>query len=83
MLMRFKQGSFQVKSIYISLFFVLSSLFVSGCSQEMAYETLRHSDKYTCESIINAEERIKCQNAKRLSYEEYQEYLKKTDKDGL
>ena len=56
---------------------------MAGCSQKEAYETFRHSDKYHCESIRNTEDRIRCQNAKRPSYEEYQGYLKKTQTDGL
>jgi hypothetical protein len=72
-----------VKNIYISLFLLFISFWINGCSQKAAYETFRHSDKYNCESIINTEDRIRCQNADRPSYEEYHDYLKKTDQNGL
>ena len=72
-----------MKYILISISIFINVLFMSGCSQKEAYETFRHSDKYYCENIINTEDRIKCQNAKRASYEEYQDYLKKTDKNGM
>ena len=72
-----------MKNIYISTFLLFIAFLINGCSQKSTYETFRHSDKYHCESIINTEDRMKCLNAKRLSYEQYQEYLKKTDKDEL
>jgi len=72
-----------VKNILISIFLIFGFFVMAGCSQKEAYETFRHSDKYHCESIRNTEDRIRCQNAKRPSYEEYQGYLKKTQTDGL
>jgi hypothetical protein len=72
-----------MKNIYISILLILASLYVNGCSQKTVYETFRHSDKYNCESILNAQERTKCLEAKRPSYDEYQDYLKKTDENEL
>lgn len=72
-----------MKYILISVLIFGNIFVMSGCSQKGAYETFRHSDKYNCESIINTEDRIRCQNAKRASYEEYQDYLKKTDANGM
>jgi hypothetical protein len=49
---------------------------MTACTNAEVYETVRHSDKYHCESIPNTQERIQCQEAPRKSYEEYQQYLK-------
>jgi hypothetical protein len=68
--MKYKRGSFQVKYILISF-----ALFMTACSNAEVYEAVRHSDKYHCESIPNAQDRIRCQEAPRKSYEEYQQYL--------
>ena len=51
------------------------SILVSGCSQASLYETFRNADKYHCEDILNAQEKMKCKEAPRANYEEYQKYL--------
>jgi hypothetical protein len=53
---------------------------MTGCTQAQVYESLRDSDKYHCDDIINTQERIECKEASRKSYEEYQEYLQGQNK---
>jgi len=68
---RLKMELFQKLPILIS---VIGLLF-EGCTQEALYETFRHSDKYNCHDNPNPQERIKCFEAPRPSYESYKEYL--------
>jgi hypothetical protein len=59
-----------VKYILISFL-----IYFTGCTQAQVYESLKHSDKYNCDDIINTQDRIECKEAPRKSYKEYHEYL--------
>jgi hypothetical protein len=52
---------------------------MTACTNAQLYETVKESDKYHCEAIPNAQERMQCEQAPRKSYEEYQQYLKQQE----
>lgn len=70
MQMKFNQETFLVKYILISL----SILFIVGCSKEAGYNTLENISKNNCRNIVNAQERLNCENKEKSSYKEYKKY---------
>lgn len=70
MQMKFNQEIFQVKFILISL----GTILLLGCSKEAAYNTLDNMSKTNCRNIINAQERLNCENKEKSSYQDYQKY---------
>ena len=70
MRMKFNQEVSPVKFILISLAIVC---FV-GCTKEATYNSLEHISKNNCRKIINAQERLNCENQDKGSYKDYQKY---------